>query len=188
MIDNYTYDDGTSYYIISTQGLGARGLNKVQDVLDMIGHPGALKVPVVKSTLTTEDKKIKQVDKTLFPGYVFLKTIIDDSKLEQALIERKVGHFLKRPGDEMPAKILIAEIEHIEQQEESNLDPVPEEIIDIAVGNLVEICVGPLIGFKGIVMKISGRSASIDTLIFGRSTPVAVNIAHLTKVSDNVPQ
>jgi transcription antitermination factor NusG len=186
--DPYIDDDGQSYYIISTQGLGTRGSNKVQDVLNAIEHPGTLKVPVVKSTLTTEDKKIKQVDKILFPGYVFLKTTINDSKLEQALIESKVGHFLKRPGDTMPAKILLSEIAHINQLEESNVEPVPEELIDIVVGNLVEICVGPLIGFKGIVMKISGRSASIDTLIFGRSTPVAVNITHLTKLSDSTPQ
>lgn len=176
-----------AWYIISTQGMGPRAIIKIQAILDFLDYEGELWTPMVKVAGTTTGR-VKDSEKLLFPGYVFIYTIIDDSKLEQALVEAKVGKFLKLAGATLPAPIRDEEIEHIKQLEMANAEPVPEEIVDISVGNLVEICVGPLIGFKGIVMKISGHSASIDTLIFGRSTPVTVNIAHLTKLSDSVPQ
>lgn len=176
------------YYIISTQGLGSRAVIKIQDLLDGLRYPGQLWVPTVKtaSTMITI-KKAKNNGDILFPGYVFIETIIrqNDSTLEQALLETKLGKFLKYPGDDHPAVIKKTDVELIKKLEDLNVEPVPEEIIDIELGNLVEICVGPLIGFKGIVVKISGHSASIDTLIFGRFTPVSVNISHLTKLSDS---
>ena len=184
--------DEIRWYIISTQGLGSRAVVKIQDLLTSIGYQGTVWVPAIKAPPTTTTiKKAKTNGTTIFPGYVFLKTIINEdtgNKLEQALIEAKLGKFLKLPHDDehdLPTAISDEEIKYIETLQESNVDPVPEEIIDIELGNLVEICVGPLIGFKGIVVKISGHSASIDTLIFGRSTPVSVNIAHLTKLSDS---
>lgn len=176
-----------AWYIISTQGMGPRAIIKIQAILDTLDYEGELWTPMVKVAGTITGR-IKDSEKLLFPGYVFINTIVDDSKLEQALVEGKVGKFLKQAGATLPAVIKEEEIEHIKQLEMANAEPVPEEIIDIAVSNLVEICVGPLIGFKGIVMKISGHSASIDTLIFGRSTPVTVNISHLTKISDSASQ
>lgn len=180
------------HYIISTQGLGSRAAIKIQDLLDGLGYPGQVHVPAIKAVPTTESiKKAKTNGTVIFPGYVFVETTINSetgNKLEQALIEAKLGKFLKLPHDEahdLPTPVTKAQWEHIESLEVSDTEPVPQEIIDIELGNLVEICVGPLIGFKGIVVKLSGHSASIDTLIFGRSTPVSVNISHLTKLSDS---
>jgi len=176
-----------AWFVISTQGIGSRGVFQIQSVLDILEYEGLLWTPTVKVPMTTTFGKLKSTDKTLFPSYVFINTAINDSKLEQALIEAKIGRFLKLPGETMPTKISEEDIEHIKSLEDNNATPVPEEIIAIDVGNLVEICVGPLIGFKGIVVKISGHSASIDTLIFGRSTPVSVNIAHLSKLTETNP-
>jgi transcriptional antiterminator NusG len=179
-----------AWYIISTQGMGPRAIIKIQGILDVLDYEGELWTPMVRVAGTITGR-IKDSEKLLFPGYVFLQAVIDDSKLEQALMEAKVGKFLKLPHNDehdLPTPIKQEEIDHIKELEMANAAPTPEEIIDIVVGNLVEICVGPLIGFKGIVMKISGHSASIDTLIFGRSTPVTVNLSHLTKISDSAPQ
>jgi transcription antitermination factor NusG len=175
-----------AWYIISTQGIGSRGVFQIQAVLDILDYEGLIWTPTVKVPVTNFGKTIN-TDKILFPSYVFINTVIDDSRLEQALIEAKIGRFLKLPGEILPTKICEEEIEHIKKLEESNVEPVPEEIISIEVGNLVEICVGPFIGFKGIVMKIAGHSASIDTLVFGRSTPVSINIAHLSKLTESNP-
>jgi len=173
------------WYVISTQGIGSRGVVKIQAILDTLNYEGMLWTPIIKVHASTTTKKITNKDTILFPNYVFIHAAIDDSKLEQALVEGKVGKFLKLPGDTLPTAISEADIEHIRTLEESNAQPTPTDLIAIELGNLVEICVGPLIGFKGIVSKISGHSASIDTLIFGRSTPVSVNIAHLTKLTEN---
>jgi len=175
-----------AWYIISTQGIGSRGVFQIQAVLDILGYEGLLWTPTVKIPLTISGK-VKNQDKILFPSYVFINTIIDDSRLEQALIEAKIGRFLKLPGEVLPTKIAEEEIEHIKRLEESNAEPVPEEIIAIDVGNFVEICAGPFVSFKGIVMKISGHSATVETLIFGRSTPVSINVTHLSKLTEKNP-
>ncbi len=177
-------NDMKAWYVVSTQGIGSRGVFKIQAILDSLGYEGLIWTPTVKIPTTNTTKKAKNADKILFPSYVFVQTIIDDSKLEQAFVEAKIGKFLKLPGETMPTRISELDIEHIKKLEESNTEPVSEELIAVDLGNLVEICVGPLIGFKGIVVKISGHSATIDTLIFGRSTPVCVNIAHLSKLTE----
>lgn len=175
-----------AWYVVSTQGIGSRGALQIQSLLDRLEYEGLIWTPTVKVPVTKYGK-VQNNDKTLFPSYVFLNAIIEDSRLEQALIEAKIGRFLKLPGEVLPTKISFEDIEYIKKLEESNVEPVPEEIITIEEGNLVEVCVGPFIGFKGIVMKVSGHSASIDTLIFGRSTPVSVNIAHLSKLTEKNP-
>ena len=172
-----------SWHVISTAGLGNSGALKVQALLDLMQYEGLIWTPTIKAEIFRYGKK-QQNDKTLFPGYVFIQTIINDSKLEQALVEAKIGRFLKLPGDVLPTKISEEDIERIKKLEDLDVETVPEEIMVIDVGNLVEICVGPFIGFKGIVMKVSGHSASIDTLVFGRLTPVSVNISHLSKLTE----
>ena len=175
-----------AWYVISTQGIGSKGALQIQALLDNIEYEGLIWTPALKIPIMRYGKS-QNNDKTLFPGYVFIQAVIDDSKLEQALVEAKIGRFLKLPGDILPTKISEEDIERIKKLEELDVETVPEEIMAIDIGNLVEICVGPFIGFKGIVMKVSGHSASIDTLIFGRLTPVSVNIAHLSKLTERNP-
>jgi transcription antitermination factor NusG len=172
------------WYVISTQGIGSRGALQIQSLLDRLEYEGLIWTPAVKVPIVRYGKQ-QNNDKPLFPSYVFIQTIIQDSKLEQALIEAKIGRFLKLPGEVMPTPISEKDIEHVKSLEEANVEPVPEEIISVEVGNLVEVCVGPFMGIKGIVTKITGHTVSVDTLVFGRSAPVSFNIAHLSKLTEN---
>ena len=175
-----------SWYIVSTQGIGSRGACQIQSLLDRLEYPAMLWSPSVRMKITKHNK-IMNNDKPLFASYVFINTEkIIDSKLEQALMEAKLGHFLKLPGEVMPTPISQEDIEHIKSLEESDVEPVEEEIIDVQVGNLVEVCVGPFMGIKGIIEEIKGRTAVIETIVCGRSAPVSVNIAHLSKLTENI--
>ena len=173
------------WYCLSMQGLGSRGILKIQSLLDLLEYEGLLWSPSVKAPITKHNKIVNN-DKPIFASYAFINTIISDSKLEQALMEAKLGHFLKLPGETMPTPISQEDIEHIKSLEESNVEPVEEEIIDVQVGNLVEVCVGPFMGIKGIIESIRGRTAVIETIVFGRSAPVSVNINHLSKLTESV--
>lgn len=174
------------WYIIYTSGLGSRGVLQIQSLLDRMGYfDSLLWVPTIKSTITKYGKQ-QNSDKPLFPSYVFINTTIDDSKLEQALLEAKIGRFLHTAGNEQhPAVISDDDIEHVRSLEESPIESIPEEIMVVEVGNLVEICVGPLIGIKGIVTKVVNHEVYVETLMFGRSAPVKINIAHLYKLTEN---
>jgi transcription antitermination factor NusG len=172
------------WYVISTQGVGSRGVLQIQSLLDRLEYSGLIWSPTVKSSIVKHGKA-QNNDKPLFASYVFIQAIINDSKLEQALMEAKLGHFLKLPGEVMPTPISQEDIEHIKSLEETDVEPVEEEIIDVQVGNLVEVCVGPFMGIKGIIEEIKGRTAVIETIVFGRSAPVSVNIAHLSKLTEN---
>lgn len=174
---------GQKWFVISTQGVGSRGALQIQSLLDRLEYPGLIWSPSVRSTITKHGKQ-QNNDKPLFASYVFINTVISNSKLEQALMEAKLGHFLKLPGETMPTPISQEDIEHIKSLEEANVEPVEEEIIDVQVGNLVEVCVGPFMGIKGIIESIKNRTAVIETIVFGRSAPVSVNINHLSKLTE----
>ena len=101
-------------------------------------------------------------------------------------MEAKIGRFLKRPGEDMPAIISEEDMEHVKSLEEnSEVEPIPQEITVVEVGNLVEVCVGPFMGIKGIVTAVKGHDVFVETLVFGRSAPVRFNVAHLSKLLDN---
>jgi transcription antitermination factor NusG len=176
-----------AWYIISTQGVnGSRGALLIQSLLDRLDYQGLVWTPSLKERVIKYSKETF-TNKSIFNGYVFIQTIISDSKLEQALMEAKIGRFLKLPGEVMPTPISQEDIEHIKSLEESNVEPVPEEIVAVEVGNLVEVCVGPFMGIKGIINELRGHTAVIETIVFGRSAPVSVNIAHLSKLTENNP-
>jgi transcription antitermination factor NusG len=173
------------WFIISTSGLGARAILQIQSLLDRLEYEGLLWSPSVRSVITKHGKQ-QNNDKPIFASYAFIFCQISDSKLEQALMEAKLGHFLKLPGEVMPTPISQEDIEHIKSLEEADVEPVEEEIVDVQVGNLVEVCVGPFMGIKGIIEEIKGRTAVIETIVFGRSAPVSVNINHLSKLTENI--
>jgi transcription antitermination factor NusG len=176
------------WYCISMQGIGSRGILQIQSLLDRMEYNGLLWSPTIKVSITRYGK-VQNNDKSLFPSYAFLNSDkIVDSKLEQALMEAKIGRFLKLPGEVLPSKISDADIEHIKSLEESDVEPMPEEITVVEVGNLVEICVGPFMGFRGIVTGVHGHEVSIETLVFGRGTLVRINSAHLSKLTENVSE
>jgi transcription antitermination factor NusG len=176
-----------NWYIVSMQGIGGKGARLIQSLLDRLECPETMIwTPSLKSKVIKHGKEVYD-NKSLFSGYLFLYTNkLENSKLEQALMEAKLGHFLKLPGETMPTPISQEDIEHIKSLEEADVEPVEEEIIDVQVGNLVEVCVGPFMGIKGIINEIKNRTAVIETIVFGRSAPVSVNIAHLSKLTENI--
>lgn len=171
------------WYIIHTAGIGSHGVLFVQSLLDRLGFDAMVWVPTQKTSVIRYGKPCPN-NKPLFPGYVFIKTCIHDSQLEQSLMEAKIGKFLKAPGDTLPTKISEVDIAKIRTQEETGAESAPQEITSVEVGNLIEVCVGPLVGVRGIVLKVSGHDVYIETLMFGRSAPVQVNISHLSKLLD----
>ena len=174
------------WYCIYTSGLGSKACLQVQSLLDRMEFDAMLWVPTQRSTITKHHKQV-QNDKPLFPSYIFLNANLLDSKLEQSLMEAKIGRFLHAPGDDMlPTKISQEDIEHLRSLEEVDTEPIEEEIIDVQVGNLVEVCVGPFMGIKGIIESLKGRTAIIETIVFGRSAPVSVNINHLSRLTENI--
>jgi transcription antitermination factor NusG len=179
-------ENQSRWYCISTQGVnGSRGALLIQSLLNRLEYPGLLWTPSVKERVVKHGKDTFN-NKSIFSGYVLVQTKISDSKLEQALMEAKLGHFLKLPGEVMPTPISQEDIEHIKSLEEANVKPIEEEIIDVAVGNLVEVCVGPFMGIKGVINEIRGHTVVIETIVFGRSAPVSVNINHLSKLTENI--
>jgi len=180
------------WYVISTQGINSsKGALQIQSLIDRLEYPNTMIwAPAVKSKVIKHNKEVLD-NRSLFSGYIFINCDqITDSKLEQALMESKLGHFLKLPHDEthdLPTPISQADIEHIKSLEETDAEPIEEEIINVEIGNLVEVCVGPFMGIKGIISEIkSNHTVVIETIVFGRSAPVSVNIAHLSKLTENI--
>lgn len=179
------------WYIIYTSGIGNRAARQIQSLIDRLGLDCILWVPTQKTKITRYGKE-QDNNKPLFPSYVFLYASINDSQLEQALIENKLGKFLKVPGadvgDNLPSPISESDIQRVKSNEENGAEAAPEEIIAIEVGNLIEVSVGPFQGIRGIVTQVNGHDVHIETLMFGRSAPVRVNSSHLFKLTETVDE
>lgn len=175
------------WYIIYTSGIGNRAAKQIQSLIDRLDLDCLLWVPSQKTKITRYGKEADN-NKPIFPSYVFIYAKITDCMLEQSLMENKLGKFLKFPGadigDDLPAPLTDKEIEDVKACEESGAEPTPEEIVSIAVGDQVEILVGPFIGVRGNVIQIRGHDVHVETFVFGRSAPVQINATHLLKLME----
>jgi transcription antitermination factor NusG len=176
------------WYVIYMSNGNNRGVIQIQSMIDRLGFDAMLWSPTKKEIVTKYNKSV-QNKQPLFPSYVFLNTEkLDNSKLEQSLVENKLGRFLKLPHDEhhdLPTPISQEDIDYIKSLEEADVEPVPEELVFVEVGDMVEVCVGPFMGVKGIVTQVIGHEVCIETLVFGRSAPVRINSAHLSRLVEN---
>jgi len=61
---------------------------------------------------------------------------------------------------------------------------VIKKVIDFALGNTVKIQAGPFEDFIGEVAEINEErmTVKVNVVVFGRSTPTEVPIAHVEKV------
>ena len=132
----------------------------------------------------------------LFPNYVFVEATFipgKEQEMEQMLLELKAGHFLKYPGDLLPAVISQEEIDRIEtlQAKEVQETHKEENYAPIEIGTYVEVATGSLMGLvKGIVVGSQKYTIEVETFFFGRSTSVKVPISALvrsTPTSSSLP-
>ena len=135
-------------------------------------------VPQLKDGLPTG--KTKMVN--LYPGYIFVEMIMTD---QSWYIVRNTpgvtGIVGSSGGGQKPTPVRREEIEPVLKR----MGMVDEYMYDrYAIGDNVKVIHGPLEGTEGKIISIDKDTGAcrVETVFFGRSTPVDVDFSEIEKI------
>ena len=132
----------------------------------------------------TEVKRGKRIQrkKKYFPGYVLIKTEMDNNLYHMIKNIKKVSGFLGSKG--IPTPVSDNEIEKILGQIKDGVAQ-PKSGIGYVVGEKVRVIDGPLASFSGLVDDIDEEKSRLKVAvsIFGRPTPVELEYNQVEKAS-----
>ena len=139
-------------------------------------------LPATEKDKKTGEIKPKMKLKNLYPGYIFVEMIMTD---ESWYIVRNTpgvtGIAGSSGGGQKPTPVTREEIEPVLKR----MGEVDESMYDrYAVGDSVRVIHGPFEGTEGKIVSIDKDTGAcrIETLFFGRSTPVDVDYSESEKV------
>tara|TARA_B100000886_G_scaffold234245_1_gene163775 strand:- start:23 stop:553 length:531 start_codon:yes stop_codon:yes gene_type:complete len=139
---------------------------------------------VVPTHDITEVKRGKRVQrkKKYFPGYVLLKSEMDNKIYHLIKNLKKVSGFLGSKGTPIP--VSEKEIEKILGQIKDGVVQ-PKSGIEYNVGEKVQVIDGPFASFSGLVEDIDEDKLrlKVSVSIFGRPTPVDLEYSQVEKAS-----
>ena len=136
-----------------------------------------VKVPTEIVTEIRDDGSTKEVERKLYPGYVFVKMVYTDETWYVVRNIRGCTGFVGPSSKPVP----LTEHEVYKMGVESRVVEV-----SYGVGDQVRIIDGPLEDFVGIVeeMDTDKNYVKVITSMFGRETPVELELNQAEKLDD----
>jgi transcriptional antiterminator NusG len=139
---------------------------------------------IVPTHDVTEVKRGKRIQrkKKYFPGYVLIKSEMDNELYHMIKNIKKVSGFLGNKG--IPVPVSDKEIEKILGQIKDGVAQ-PKSGIEYNIGEKVQVIDGPFASFNGLVEDIDEEKSrlKVSVSIFGRPTPVDLEYNQVEKVS-----
>ena len=139
---------------------------------------------VVPTHDITEVRRGKRVQrkKKYFPGYVLIKSEMDNGLYHMIKNIKKVSGFLGSKG--VPVPVSDEEIEKILGQIKDGVAQ-PKSTIEYTVGEKVQVIDGPFASFNGLVEDVDEEKSrlKVSVSIFGRPTPVDLEYNQVEKAS-----
>ena len=139
---------------------------------------------VVPTHDVTEVKRGKRIQrkKKYFPGYVLIKSEMDNDLYHLIKNLKRVSGFLGSKG--IPVPVSDKEIEKILGQIKDGVAQ-PKSAIEYTIGEKVQVIDGPFASFSGMVEDIDEEKSrlKVSVSIFGRPTPVDLEYNQVEKVS-----
>ena len=139
---------------------------------------------VVPTHDVTEVKRGKRVQrkKKYFPGYVLIKSEMDNDLYHMIKNLKRVSGFLGSKG--IPVPVSDKEIEKILGQIKDGVAQ-PKSAIEYSIGEKVQVIDGPFASFSGMVEDIDDEKSrlKVSVSIFGRPTPVDLDYNQVEKTS-----
>jgi len=118
-------------------------------------------------------------EEMLFPGYIFIKMILDDSSWVVARETQGVTGFVG--VEDKPTPVINKEVRAIKQY---LLVEKPKFKVSFSVGEAVKIIDGPFVDFLGTIDSIDKEKGKLKVMvsIFGRETPVELDFLQVRKI------
>jgi len=139
---------------------------------------------VVPTHVITEVKRGKRVQrkKKYFPGYVLIKSEMDNNIYHMIKNIKKVSGFLGSRGTPVP--VSDKEIDKILGQIKDGTTQ-PKSSVEYSIGEKVQVIDGPFASFSGFVEEIEEEKSrlKVSVSIFGRPTPVDLEYNQVEKTS-----
>jgi len=139
---------------------------------------------VVPTHDITEVRRGKRVQrkKKYFPGYVLIKSEMDEGLYHMIKNIKKVSGFLGSKG--IPVPVSDKEIDKILGQIKDGVAQ-PKSAIEYNIGEKVQVIDGPFASFTGLVEDIDEEKLrlKVSVSIFGRPTPVDLEYNQVEKAS-----
>ena len=183
------------WYIVHTQ----HGYeNKVKERIDKRKKENGMDdlivdiyIPSQTVSVTKNGKKVNK-EEFSYPGYVFVKMIMND--VTQSMIRRTPGvaGFIgshattKEEGQIIPTPLSETDVDRIFEDMESKSKNQINEIIgmDFDIGEKVQVVDGPFNGLNGIIENVNTDKGKVTVKIeiFGRSTPTELDFNKVKKL------
>ncbi len=162
--------------------------NKVAKIIkeesEKLKFPEKIEEIIVPTHDVTEVRRGKRVQrkKKYFPGYVLIKSEMDNDLYHMIKNIKKVTGFLGSKG--IPVPVSDKEIEKILGQIKDGVAQ-PKSAIDYSVGEKVQVIDGPFASFNGLIEDVDEEKSrlKVSVSIFGRPTPVDLEYNQVEKVS-----
>jgi len=139
---------------------------------------------VVPTHDITEVKRGKRVQrkKKYFPGYVLIKSEMDNNIYHMIKNIKRVSGFLGTKG--IPVPVSDNEIEKILGQIKDGITQ-PKSGIEYNIGEKVQVIDGPFASFSGMVEDVDEEKSrlKVSVSIFGRPTPVDLEYNQVEKAT-----
>ena len=142
---------------------------------------GRLCVPKTTVERVLKSGKRKQVEKTVFPGYVFVQVKLSEATLSCITSTPKVTSLL---GDKHKPKA-ISDEEVIRLMTSNTKAKEKEVLTAFEKGEAVRVIDGPFTNFDGIIDEVKSEKMKLKVLvsIFGRETPVDLGFNQVKKTT-----
>ena len=139
---------------------------------------------VVPTHDVTEVKRGKRIQrkKKYFPGYILIKSEMDNNIYHMIKNIKRVSGFLGTKG--IPTPVSDKEIDKILGQIKDGVTQ-PKSGIEYNIGEKVQVIDGPFASFSGMVEDIDEEKSrlKVSVSIFGRPTPVDLEYNQVEKAS-----
>ena len=172
------------YIVQSHSSFENKVAQEIKDEAAKINLSDKIEEIIVPTHDITEVKRGKRVQrkKKYFPGYVLLKSEMDNTIYHMIKNLKKVSGFLGTKG--VPIPVSEKEIEKILGQIKDGVIQ-PKSGVEYNVGEKVQVIDGPFASFSGLVEDIDEEKLrlKVSVSIFGRPTPVDLEYSQVEKES-----
>jgi transcriptional antiterminator NusG len=175
------------WYVVQTaSGLEAKVKGHIEKRIETMEVQDRIFNVVIPERTVVKVKGGKRIEKKEkeYPGYVLVDMVIDEQTWAAV---REAPGVLGFIGDKnKPTTLSEPEVRRILRKNQLLDDSRigDKKVIDFALGNTVKIQAGPFEDFIGEVAEINEErmTVKVNVVVFGRSTPTEVPIAHVEKV------
>ncbi len=182
LIINPDVNDKAKWFVVHTNSghevRVAETLRQRVETMGLISHVFEVLIPTQDKVIIRGGKK-STIKEKIFPGYMLVKMLLDDSTWLAVRTTPGVTGFVG--AGNTPTALSEKEVENIQKFISS---PAKRFKTRFSSGEAVKITDGPFADFLGTISEIDEEKGKVKVLvsIFGRETPVELDLLQIAKV------